>query len=104
MSNSRKLDKFYTKHDIVKELFDEEGKWYEEVSEIIDFRKYDVILDPSAGTSNFSEFLTRFGNVIAIDISPQDNQHILQKYFLSEKLELDSKTITVGNPPSETAI
>jgi hypothetical protein len=98
MSKSRKLDKFYTKPEVVNDLFGYEGKWSEEVFEFIEFERYSNILEPSAGSGNFSNFLTRFGNVLAFDICPED-ENVLEKDFLKDKIEIEENTIVIGNPP-----
>lgn len=90
----RSLDKFYTKQDVIIKLFSESS----DIFKHINFQDYECILEPSAGSGNFSNFLTRYGNVIAVDIEPE-NRDILKKDFLKENIELPGNTIVVGNPP-----
>jgi len=83
----RKLDKFYTKPEVV-----------ETVIQYIDFEEYKTILEPSAGSGNFSNILQNYGDVIAIDIKP-DSDDIIQANFLEDSIILDGNTLVIGNPP-----
>ena len=86
MSKGGKLDKFYTKPQIVKDLL-----------QMIDLSKYDLVLEPSAGAGDFYNMLpikTRLG----IDLEPA-HPDILKKDFF-DYVSCDNKnTITIGNPP-----
>ena len=86
--SSRKLDKFYTKPEVVLSLIQH-----------ISFCEYDTLLEPSAGSGNFSNILRQHHeNVIAIDIKP-DNEHIQELDFLNNDLIFEGNTIAIGNPP-----
>lgn len=85
--SARKLDKFYTKPDVVQSLLSQ-----------ISLEDYDTILEPSAGSGNFSNILFQYGNLIAIDIDP-DNEYIQKADFLQDFLILEGNTIAIGNPP-----
>lgn len=57
---SKQYDKFYTKTETVKYILS-----------FIDFGSFDIIVEPSAGSGNFSNLLSFYKkNVIAIDILP----------------------------------
>lgn len=84
----KQLDKFYTKEDLAKELFD----WMLEVLELNP--KAEMFLEPSAGSGSFSNLIE---NVDAYDIKPENN-NIKEADFLT--LQLNRKDyITIGNPP-----
>jgi hypothetical protein len=85
---SKQYDKFYTKTETVKYILS-----------FIDFGSFDIIVEPSAGSGNFSNLLSFYKkNVIAIDILPE-NSNIIQKDFLKDNLDLNQNTIVIGNPP-----
>jgi len=80
-------DKFYTKKETVKLLLSE-----------LDFAKYDIIIEPSAGAGAFS---LEIPNCIAIDICPEHSS-IKKQNFLSFEFIDDiflKKILTIGNPP-----
>ena len=86
-----KLDKYYTKTKTVVKCL-----------ESVDLHKYDLIIEPSAGSGQFMKHLhgTR---VIGVDIQP-DSKEIIQKDFLDSNSEFfdikPSDTVAcVGNPP-----
>ena len=85
---SKEYDKFYTKIETVKYILS-----------FIDFSSFDIIVEPSAGSGNFSNLLYIYKkNVIAIDIFPE-NSNIIQQDFLKDSLDLNQNTIIIGNPP-----
>lgn len=88
-------DAFYTNGNIAK-------KCVEELSNIVDFKEYDIIMEPSAGAGVFSDMFLEYDDltVLSYDINPKQ-EYIkkqdflkLKTYFLKEK-----RVLTVGNPP-----
>lgn len=82
-----KLDKFYTKEEIVRRCYDFLCKKIPTVKE-------EYFLEPSAGNGRFLKFLPQF---TAYDIEPED-ERIKKADFLSLTLERQDY-ITIGNPP-----
>lgn len=83
------LDRFYTKPEVVDRLLKE-----------VDVSKYDVIIEPSAGSGSWSNKLV---GCVSIDIAPA-HDNITQGDFLSEDISFDhikedKKIIVIGNPP-----
>jgi len=87
MSTAKKFDKYYTKPEVVETCIS-----------YLSFDKYDTILEPSAGSGNFSNILKHYGNLIAIDIDPE-NETILKADFLQDFITLEGNTLVAGNPP-----
>jgi predicted RNA methylase len=86
------LDKFYTKKEIVEECV-------EQFNTYVKVNKDDYILEPSAGSGAFSNFLmNNYNNVIAIDIKPEDKS-IEEQDFLEFKYDRTEKIHVIGNPP-----
>lgn len=79
-----KLDKFYTKENIVDFCLSK-----------IDLNKYKYIIEPSAGNGSFSN---KIDNCIAIDLEPEAENIIECDYF-----DFDYKpyggALVIGNPP-----
>ena len=63
------LDQYYATHELAKECCD-----------LLDFTKYSTILEPSAGTGVFLEFLPR-EKTQAIDIDPKHPDIIKMDFF-----------------------
>lgn len=78
------FDKFYTPFDVAKKC----------IKEIDDIDEYDVIVEPSAGSGNFSSQL----NCIAFDIEPEGEKIIKQDFLQVKKIEGNNK-LFIGNPP-----
>jgi hypothetical protein len=93
------LDQFYTKHDVAE-------KYYNIVKSKIDINKYDIILEPSAGSGSFFELFDK-NKRIGIDIDPKNKNIIKQDFFEYEPVK-NKKYIVIGNPPfgkvSSTAV
>jgi len=87
MSSAKQFDKYYTKPEVVEKCIS-----------LLSLDKYNTILEPSAGSGNFSNILKNYGNVIAIDIEPE-NENVLKSDFLKDSLTLENNTLVVGNPP-----
>lgn len=82
-----KLDKFYTKKEVASLCISQ-----------LNLDNYDVVIEPSAGSGNFS---SQIEGCIAYDIAPE-HQDIIQQDFLA--LEIDDnlknkKVLVIGNPP-----
>ena len=93
--NRETSDAFYTNVNIAK-------KCVEELSIIVDFKEYNIIIEPSAGSGVFSDIFLEYNNlnVLSYDINPKQ-EYIKKQDFL--KLETDflkeKSVLTVGNPP-----
>ena len=69
-------DAFYTNENIAK-------KCVEELSNIVDFKEYDIIMEPSAGSGVFSDIFLEYDdlNVLSYDINPKQ-EYIKKQDFL----------------------
>ena len=81
-----RLDKFYTKKETV-----------EKCVSILDLDKYEVIIDPCAGSGAFLEFLPEH-KTVALDIEP-DISSIAKMDFFDFTPALINKYLVIGNPP-----
>ncbi len=81
-------DQYFTKPHIAEYLVNK-------TKEIISFNEYDQILEPSAGSGAFLDYLPE-DKRIGIDIDPQREDIIEQDFF---KYSTDKSTLTIGNPP-----
>lgn len=91
-SHGRKheLDKFYTTNEIALYC----------ISLIKDIKKYDLIIEPSAGSGAFSKNIEQ---CIAYDIEPEYEDILKQDWFKVDKTQFDNKKVLViGNPPFGT--
>jgi len=77
------LDQYYATRQLAKECCD-----------LLDFDKYDSILEPSAGTGAFLEFLPQ-EKTQAIDLEPKHPDIIKMDFFDYS----DSAELVVGGPP-----
>lgn len=87
-SNGRKdhLDRFYTPDNIVQKCL-----------ALLDLTQFDCIIEPSAGTGNFSKYLP---NCLSYDISPQDDDILQADWLTLDKSQFIGNNILVcGNPP-----
>jgi len=85
------LDKFYTKPHIAIECINKVFNLYKN-------RKWDIIIEPSAGNGNFLNQIS-YPNKIGIDIQPE-NENIIQQDFLTYIPDSKYKDILcIGNPP-----
>lgn len=80
------LDRFYTPSHIVDKCL-----------QLLDLNAYDCIIEPSAGTGNFSKKL----NCIAYDIAPENDTIIQADWFEIDKTQFSNfnNILVVGNPP-----
>lgn len=93
LGNKHKLDKFYTKEEVVKDLICK-----------LDIRKYSVIIEPSAGSGAFSSALGDLKEdstrLESYDLEPEGEGIIKQDWLLLDKTSYkDEKVLVVGNPP-----
>ena len=87
-------DAFYTKPQVALDCI-------AKLREVLDIDKYDVIMEPSAGSGSFSNYFNNNGyNTLAYDIDPKED-YILQQDFLELEDEFLSgqKVLVIGNPP-----
>lgn len=88
-SNGQKdtLDRFYTPEDVVKQCLS-----------LLDLNQFDCIIEPSAGTGNFSKYLP---NCFAYDIAPEAENIIQADWFKIDKSQFNkySNILVCGNPP-----
>jgi len=82
------LDQFYTNSDIAKKCIDS-----------IDITKYDIVIEPSAGTGAFYNLIDH-PNKIGIDLEPKCDGVIKQDFLEWGLNEFPlPKILTIGNPP-----
>jgi len=85
---NNRLDKFYTKQDVVRGLL-----------RSLNCDSYDVIVEPSAGAGDFLSEL-KHDNIIAIDIQPDSDKIKKMDFFdFTYAAKKDETVLTVGNPP-----
>lgn len=84
------LDKFYTNPDIVKICINE-------LTKIIKWRDYDLIVEPSAGNGSFYLNIPH-SNKIGLDISPE-HPLIHKQDFFTFTPPSSRKIMVIGNPP-----
>lgn len=88
-SNGQKdsLDRFYTPEDIVLQCLS-----------LLDLNQFDCIIEPSAGTGNFSKYLP---NCFAYDIAPEAEDIVQADWLKIDKSQFDeySNILVCGNPP-----
>jgi predicted RNA methylase len=92
--NRNTIDKFYTNPKIVSLII-------KNVLKMIDITDGDIVIEPSAGSGNFSEILMKkFNQVISYDVEPEQN-YIVEKNFLELDIEefKDKRIHIIGNPP-----
>lgn len=87
MGVKQELDKFYTKKDVVSNLLKN-----------IDLKSFDLIIEPSAGSGSFSDFLFPY-NSVALDIAPEKDYIIEQDWFTFPIHNSYRKVLVIGNPP-----
>lgn len=88
MSSKIYLDKYYTTPDLSKYCID---KTYE----IIGKDNIRSIIEPSAGSGNFS---LQIPDCVAYDIDPEHNS-IIKQNFLDLNCKYESGRLVIGNPP-----
>lgn len=87
--NRNQGDCFFTKKDLAETLVNK-----------VDFSSYDTVVEPSAGSGVFLEFLyKKCSNVISYDISPRHPDTIKADYLQTIITDYKGKTLVIGNPP-----
>lgn len=81
------LDKFYTKDIIAIKLL-----------QYINFNKYDLIIEPSAGGGAFSRNI-KHKNLLALDLLPESDEIIKQDWFDYSIESNFNNVLIIGNPP-----
>ena len=87
--NSRILDKFYTKQEVVERCLDEIHKLP---------YTYDCVIEPSAGDGAFYKNIEH-ETIIAIDIAPQHDEIMKVDWFNYKISEDYERVLVIGNPP-----
>lgn len=85
MASKYNLDKFYTKEHIAKKLI-----------KAIDTKKYETIIEPSAGKGSFSNNIK---SCYALDIEPEGKGIYKQDFFALEYSNFKGPILVIGNPP-----
>ena len=89
LTNSRKLDQFYTCPHYALEF-------YNNISNLLLMDEYDIILEPSAGDGSFYNLLDE--RRIGIDIDPKI-PGLIKSDFFEWNYPIDKNILTIGNPP-----
>jgi predicted RNA methylase len=84
------MDQFYTKKEVAEEC-------YAVFRQQVDATKYDIILEPSAGTGSFYTLLPEHQRA-GIDIDPKCDG-VIQQDFLDYVPEENKRHAVIGNPP-----
>lgn len=80
---------FFTKKDLTETLVNK-----------VDFSAYDTVVEPSAGSGVFLEFLyKKCSNVISYDTDPLHPDTIKADYLETTTTAYKGKTLVIGNPP-----
>ena len=88
-NQSRIMDKFYTKQEVVKRCLDELNKLP---------YTYDCVIEPSAGDGAFYKNIEH-DTKIGIDIDPQHDEIIKGNWFNYNISEVYKRVLVIGNPP-----
>lgn len=88
MKESKSLDQFYTKKEIAK-------KFVEDILSIIDYKEFDNIIEPSAGSGRILDFMPN--GSIGLDLDPKRDDIIKTDFFDYEFPK--GKNLVIGNPP-----
>lgn len=90
-NKSKDLDQFYTHPDYAYKFLDI-------VKKKTNYKNYDIVLEPSAGTGSFYNLLDN--RRIGLDLDPKCKGVIKTNFFDYDWTELKNKKIlTIGNPP-----
>lgn len=84
------MDQFYTKKEVAEECFSIFQRH-------VDVQKYDIILEPSAGTGSFYKLLPERQRV-GVDIDPKCDE-IIKMSFLDFEEDKGKRYVVIGNPP-----
>ena len=92
--DAKDFDKFYTHPKIAKKFVDTVNKY-------APLEKFDLVIEPSAGSGNILQYLP--SNAIGMDIEPEGDNILQQDFFDYESpyhpLTNNIKIATVTNPP-----
>ncbi len=86
MGKKDKNDKFYTKESIAKLCIN-----------LIDFKLYNTVIEPSAGAGSFSKNI-QHNNLISLDLIPEHKSITQQDWFDFEKKDY-GEILVITNPP-----
>ena len=88
-------DAFYTKSIVANMCINK-------LLNVIDIKKYDIIVEPSAGSGSFSDIFKTYNDLVILsyDINPK-KKYIKKQDFLNLKTDFlkNKNVLTVGNPP-----
>ena len=90
LSTDRKLDQFYTNPDYA-------NSFLSIINEHVDMAKYDIQLEPSAGSGSFYNLLDS-NKRIGIDLDPKTDC-VVKLDFFDWTWPINKCIITIGNPP-----
>jgi predicted RNA methylase len=85
------LDKYYTKRGVINSILN-----------YIDFDRYDLIVEPSAGDNRFIDTIKNLypnKKIIGIDIQPENSNIIKCDYLKFESYPEYCNLLVIGNPP-----
>ena len=87
LGQKNQFDKFYTKSSTIQECI-----------KFLNFNEFDCIIEPSAGSGNFLQFLPHF---FAYDIEPEGNNIIKADWLTLDKKQFNQykNILVIGNPP-----
>lgn len=87
LGNKNKLDKFYTKPEIVKYCIS-----------LLNIENFDCIIEPSAGAGAFS---SQIENCYAFDLEPENENIVQADWFTVDKSFTNNfqNVLVIGNPP-----
>ena len=88
--NQNRLDQFYTNKSIA-------SKCYNKLNEIVDLNKFDIHLEPSAGSGSFFNIMNDTKK-LGLDIQPTSTG-IYKMDFFDYKPEDNKGYLVIGNPP-----
>ena len=92
--DAKDFDKFYTHPEIAERFVDT-------VSQYVPLEKFDLVIEPSAGSGNILQYLP--SNSIGMDIEPEGDNILQQDFFTYESpyhpLANNIRIATVTNPP-----
>lgn len=92
LGNKEANDKFYTKREVAEELV-----------KLLP-TDFDIVIEPSAGSGNFSDALKKiFPKILSYDLMPEREDITEQDWLTLDKRQFDGKKVLVaGNPPFGT--
>jgi hypothetical protein len=88
------VDKFYTVPSCSKRCIDKVFELYD-----VNIRKWDLIIEPSAGNGSFLNQIQTETPIIGIDILPEHPIIVKQDFFTYSPPQQYSQILVIGNPP-----